>query len=211
MNGTTTLWIANILSLIGNVIAASAAFLKSKRNILLFQSSNHVLEIVAQLLTDAYSGVVQEVISLIRNVTFVFVKSPKKAPKLIVSLLCLVAGLAVGVWFNILFSNNVLYGYLPIAGAAVYAIFVIFAFLMAADDLTSELLIKIGILFNAICFSAYGVFIKLYPVVAFNGAAFVLAVISIVRISVRKKKSALPPAASEDEGKETASLTEDTI
>ncbi|MBR5987093.1 MAG: YgjV family protein, partial [Clostridia bacterium] len=115
MSAATILLIANILSLVGNVIATSAAFLKSKRNILLFQSSNHVLEIIAQTMTEAYSGVTQEVISLVRNVSLVFIKSAKKAPKLIISVVCLVAGLVAGVLFNVYFSNNVLYGYLPVA------------------------------------------------------------------------------------------------
>lgn len=200
MDEETLLLIANILSLIGNAIATSAAFLKSKRNILLFQSSNHVLEIVAQFLTKAYSGMVQEVISLIRNVTFVFVKTDKKAPKLIVSIVCLVAGLAMGVWFNIVFSGNVLYGYLPVAGAAIYAVFVIFAFMLVSDERNGELMMKIGLIFNAICWSTYGVFIRLWPVVIFNAVAFVLAVISIVRISIGKRKAreALPAEKQED-------------
>ena len=188
MDETTRLWIANILSLIGNVIATSAAFLKSKRNILLFQSSNHVLEIVAQSFTEAYSGVVQEAISLVRNVAFVFVKTTKKAPKLIISALCLAAGVVVGVLFNIYFSNNVLYGYLPIAGAAIYAVFVMLAFLSATSERTAELFMKIGIIFNAICWSTYGIFIKIYPIIVFNAVAFALAAASIVRIGVSKRK-----------------------
>ena len=192
MSAATILLIANILSLVGNVIATSAAFLKSKRNILLFQSSNHVLEIIAQTMTEAYSGVTQEVISLVRNISLVFIKSAKKAPKLIISVVCLVAGLVAGVLFNVYFSNNVLYGYLPVVAGAVYGVFVILAFLLNLDALNSELLIKIGIIFNAVCWSVYGVFIKLYPVMIFNGVAFVLAAVSIVRIFIAKKKKAQP-------------------
>ena len=194
MDEKTALLIANILSLIGNVIATSAAFFKSKRNILLFQSSNHVLEIVAQLLTKAYSGVVQEAISLVRNITFVFVKTSKKAPKIIISLLCLVAGVVVGVLFNIYFSDNVLYGYLPIAGAAIYAVFVILAFSLPTSGSTSELFMKIGIVFNAICWSIYGIFIMIYPIIVFNAIAFTLAVISIVRIGLSKRKQSATPS-----------------
>ena len=194
MQAATVLLIANILSLVGNVIATSAAWLKSKRNILLFQSSNHVLEIVAQLMTEAYSGVTQEAISLVRNLSLVFIKGEKKAPKLIINVLCLVAGLVLGVLFNVYFSDNVLYGYLPVAGAAVYGVFVILAFLLDLSELNSELLMKVGILFNAVCWSTYGIFIKLYPVMIFNGVAFLLALVSIVRISVSKakKKKELP-------------------
>ena len=192
----TVLLIANILSLIGNVIATSAAILKSKRKVLLFQSSNHVLEIVAQGITAAYSGMVQEVISLIRNLLFVFVKSTKKAPKLIISILCLVAGLVLGVVFNVLLSGNVWYGYLPVAGGAIYAVFVILAFLRDADETHSELTLKIGLLFNAATWSAYGVFVRLYPVIAFNAVAFVLAAISVVRAVVNGRKTLLSSTAA---------------
>ena len=188
MGASTVLVIANILSLIGNGLATTAAFLKAKRNVLLFQSSNHILEIIAQSMTEAYSGVAQEVISLVRNISLVFIKSTKKAPKLIISVICLVAGLVAGILFNIYLSDNVLYGYLPVAGAAIYAVFVILAFVMELNDLNAELLIKIGIIFNALCWSVYGAFIKLYPGLIFNAVSFVLAVISIVRILRAKKK-----------------------
>ena len=193
MKTETLLLIANILSLVGNVIATSAACLKSKRNILLFQSSNHVLEIIAQIMTAAYSGVAQEAVSLVRNISLVFIKSTKKAPKLIISVICLVVGLVMGVLFNVFLSGNVLYGYLPVAGAAVYGIFVILAFVLSLDELNSELFMKVGILFNAVCWSSYGVFIKLYPVIVFNGVAFVLAAVSLVRIFVAKRKKASEP------------------
>ena len=198
MDAATVLLIANILSLIGNVIATSAAWLKSKRNILLFQSSNHVLEIIAQMMTQAYSGVTQEAISLVRNLSMVFIRSTKKAPKLIINVICLVAGLVLGILFNVYFSNNVLYGYLPVAGAAIYGVFVILAFLLDLEELNSELLMKIGIIFNAVCWSIYGVFIKLYPVVIFNGIAFGLSVVSIVRILIAKRKKRVQPTQESD-------------
>ena len=192
MKVETLLLIANILSLVGNVIATAAAFLKSKRNILLLQSGNHVLEIIAQMMTQAYSGVTQEAVSLVRNISLIFIKN-KKAPKLILSVLCLVAGLVAGILFNVFFSGNVLYGYLPVAGGAIYAVFVILAFVRDLDEWNAELLMKIGIIFNAVCWSAYGVFIKLYPVMIFNGVAFVLAAVSIVRILLAKRKKASEP------------------
>ena len=109
-------------------------------------------------------------------------------------MICLVAGLVAGVLFNIYLSDNVLYGYLPVAGGVAYGVFVILAFVLTLDALHSELLMKIGIIFNALCWSAYGVFIKLYPVMIFNGVAFVLAVVSIIRIAIAKrKKKSIPP------------------
>ena len=204
MDETTKLLLANILSLIGNVIATSAAVFRAKKRVLLFQSANHVLEIVSQFLTKAYSGVTQEGISLIRNVLFVFVKTTKKLPKLIISLLCLVAGLALGIFINVRFGGNVWYGYLPIAGAAVYAVFVIVSFLSNAEESLTELFLKIGLVFNAICWSAYGAFVELYPVLIFNAVAFVLSVISGARILRARRAERKAKLASLAEGEKSA-------
>ncbi len=206
----TFLLIANILSLIGNVLATASAILKSKKTMLVFQSSNHVLEIIAQLLTQAYSGMVQEVISLVRNVIFLFVKTTKKLPKLIISALCLVAGVVSGVLFNIFLSGNVLYGYLPVAGAAVYAVFVILAFLLEIGERKAELLMKAGLLFNVTCWGVYGFFIKLYPVLIFNGISIVLLILSLVRIflSARKARAAASRNAT-DSSNDTTDNTEE--
>lgn len=207
--GETALIIANILSLIGNVLATTSALLKSKKTILSFQSTNHVLEIIAQLLTQAYSGMVQEVISLIRNVIFIFVKTTKKLPKLIISVLCLIAGVTTGVLFNIFLSGNVLYGYLPVAGAAVYTVFVILAFLLEIGERKAELLLKIGLLVNVICWCAYGYFIKLYPVLIFNAVSIVLLILSLVRIFLSAKKARAAQTAPTDEPTEPSSPTEE--
>ena len=117
MDETTILLIANIISLAGNVIATVAALLRSKRKVLLFQSTNNFLAGVSEIMMKAYSGVVQEAISIIRNFLFVFVKE-KRAAKIAVGGLCLVAGVVAGVLFNVWLSNNVWYGYFPIVGTA---------------------------------------------------------------------------------------------
>ena len=190
MNNTILL-IANIITFVGTTIATVAALFKDKRRVLLMQSGNHVLEIVAQFMTKAYSGMVQEIITLLYSVIILFVKSTKKAPKIIVSLLCLVAGLVIGVIINVRFSGNVWFGYLPIAAAAIYTVFVIFAFFADQDERKGDLLLKIGLMINVACWGVYGWFVRLYPVMAFNGVAFVFAAISTVRI-VRSLKKAPP-------------------
>jgi len=56
--------IANILSLLGNLLFTSSSIVKNKKKILLLQSSNYVLAIIAEFLTNAYSGLVQEAVSI---------------------------------------------------------------------------------------------------------------------------------------------------
>ena len=190
----TVLLIANILTFVGMTIGTVAALFKAKRRVLLFQSANHVLEIVAQMMTKAYSGMVQEVITLLYNVVILFVKTTRKAPKIIASALCLVAGLVLGVVINVRFSANVWYGYLPIAAAAIYTLAVIFAFLSEGDELRGDLILKVGLMINVACWGVYGLFVRLYPVLAFNAATFILAAISVVRIalSIKRRKEVLP-------------------
>ena len=199
----TLLWIANILTFAGSAIATIAALFKAKRRVLLFQSVNHVLEVIAQFITKAYSGMVQEIIALLYGVVILFVKSTKKAPKVVVTALCLVAGVVLGVVINVLFSGNVWYGYLPIAAAAIYISFVIIAFFADKDELKGDLLLKIGLLINAACWSVYGWFVKLYPAMAFNAVAFVFAAISILRISFSlKRRNAQPPILATEENEQ---------
>ena len=190
----TVLLIANIITFVGMTIATVAALFNSKRRVLLFQSVNHVLEIVAQFMTKAYSGMVQEIITLVYSVVILFVKTTKKAPKIIVSAICLVAGLVLGVIINVKFSGNVWYGYLPIAAAAIYTLVVIIAFCADKDALKGDLLLKIGLLINMSLWAVYGLFVKLYPVIVFNCVACVFAAISLVRIILAlKRRAALPP------------------
>lgn len=193
----TVLLIANIITFVGMTIATVAALFNSKRRVLLFQSVNHVLEIIAQFMTKAYSGMVQEIITLVYSVTILFVKSTKKAPKIIISAICLVAGLVLGVIINVKFSGNVWYGYLPIAAAAIYTLFVLIAFFADKDALKGDLLLKIGLLINMSLWGVYGVFVKLYPIIVFNGVALVFATISLVRIVIALQHRKTQPVEAE--------------
>ena len=192
--------IANVLSFIGNSLFTLSAILKSKRKILLFQSSNHVLAIVAEFLTAAYSGMVQEGVSLIRNIFFLFAKIEKKLIKFLFSLLFLAISVVFGILFNIWFSEGVWYGYLPTVGAFIYSSFVILAFMLNISELQGEFLLKVGLALNSICWGVYGYFVKLYPIMIFNAINFVLCIVSFVRIyvTVRNKKRELEKKETEE-------------
>lgn len=184
----TVLIIANVLSFIGNTMFTLSALLKSKRKILLFQSSNHVLAIVSEYLTNAFSAMAQESISLVRNFIFLFIKDNKKMLKFIISILLLVTGATLGVLLNIYLSDNVWYGYLPVLGNLVYSSFVILAFMLNVNELNSVLIIKIGLFVNSILWGIYGYFVMLYPILIFNAINTVFCVISFVRVMIIKKK-----------------------
>ena len=184
----TVLIIANVLSFIGNTMFTLSALLKSRRKILLFQSSNHVLAIVSEYLTNAFSAMAQESISLVRNFIFLFIKDNKKMLKFIISILLLVTGATLGVLLNIYLSDNVWYGYLPVLGNLVYSSFVILAFMLNVNELNSVLIIKIGLFVNTILWGIYGYFVMLYPILIFNAINTVFCVISFIRVMIIKKK-----------------------
>ena len=172
--------IANILSLLGNLFFTTSSILKSRKKILLFQSSNYVLAIIAEFLTHAYSGLVQESISLIRNIIFLFININKKVLKLILTLICVISAIILGTIINIIFSDNIWYGYLPIIATVVYTFFIVLVFVVKFKDTTIEILMKFGMIINSIIWILYGYFIKLYPVILFNILNITLCIISIV-------------------------------
>ena len=181
--------IANILSLIGNTLFTLSSIFKTKKKILLMQSSNYVLAVVAEYLQEAYSGMVQEGVSLIRNIILLFVKTKNKIVKLIITLACVIAAVTAGIIINILLNDNVWYGYLPIAGTIIYSTGVILAFMLNVSELNSEFIIKFALGLNSIVWGIYGIFVMLYPIIIFNAITLILTIISIIRIIIVKKKA----------------------
>lgn len=176
--------IANILSLIGNLLFTLSSILKNKKKIILFQSSNYVLAVISEYMTEAYSGMVQEGVSLIRNIILLFVKTEKKIVKLLITVLCVLVAVTAGIIINILKNGNVWYGYLPVIGTIVYSTAVILAFMLNVSELRSELIIKIGLFINSFIWSTYGFFVKLYPIMIFNIITIILCIISFIRIKM---------------------------
>lgn len=175
--------LANILSLIGNILFTSSTLFKKKNIILILQSINHVVAIIAEIIQTAFAGMVQECISLIRNVIMLFIDDKQIRLKKIITLCCVLAGVIIGVVLNIYLNSNIWYGYLPIFATVVYTIFVFFGYY---KEKQSELIIKIGMMINAVLWFTYGIFIKLYPISIFNVLTFISAFVQII-ILIRKK------------------------
>ena len=176
--------IANVLSFIGNTLFTLSSILKSKKKILIFQSTNHVLAIVSEILTAAYSGVVQEVVALIRNFVMLFVDAKNKIAKLIITIICVLIAVIVGILINYYLSDNVWYGYLPVIATVIYSTGVTIAFMVKMHELQCEFVIKVALIFNGILWGTYGFFVKLYPIMIFNVITIILSIISIIRIFI---------------------------
>ena len=181
--------IANVLSFIGNALFTLSSILKSKKKILLFQSTNHVLAIISEIMTTAYSGVVQEVVALIRNFVMLFVDSKNKILKLIITIVCVLIAVVVGIIINYYLSDNVWYGYLPVIATIIYSTGVTIAFMINMHELQCEFVIKLSLILNGILWGTYGFFVKLYPIMIFNGLTIILSIISIVRVFVIHNKN----------------------
>ena len=181
--------VANILSLVGNLLFTLSSIFKSKRKIVLFQSSNYVLAVISEYMTKAYSGMIQEGMSLIRNIILLFVNSEKKIIKLIITLICVLIAVSVGIYINYEYSDNVWYGYLPVLGTVVYSTAVILAFMLNVNEIKCELIIKIGLTINCFIWMTYGFFVKLYPILIFNIITVILCIISFVRIAIIVKEN----------------------
>lgn len=181
--------IANILSFIGNLLFTLSSILKSKKKILLFQSTNHVLAIISEFMTNAYSGMVQEFTSLARNIVLLFVKREKKILKLIITIAFVIVAVVAGALINYFVSDNVWYGYLPIMGMFLYSVASTYVFVKEGlSKNKTELLLKVMLIVNGVCQCIYGIMVQLYPTTIFNSITIVLSIFSIVRISISVHK-----------------------
>ncbi len=169
--------IANILSFLGNMTFTSSSIFKKKNIILLLQSTAHILSSIAEIINKAYSGLVQELVSLIRDIILVFVKKDQRRIKIIISLLAVLVGSIIGTILNFKLNQNNWYDYLPILATALYTLFLIIS---EYSTKYQEFFIKIGIIFNSIGWIIYTLFYKLYPPTIFNSITIVTSVITII-------------------------------
>ena len=169
--------IANILSFLGNMTFTSSSIFKKKNIILLLQSTAHILSSIAEIINKAYSGLVQELVSLIRDIILVFVKKDQRRIKIIISLLSVLVGSIIGTILNFKLNQNNWYDYLPILATALYTLFLIIS---EYSTKYQEFFIKIGIIFNSIGWIIYTLFYKLYPPTIFNSITIVTSVITII-------------------------------
>lgn len=187
MNENVVILIANILSVIGNALFTLSAIPRNKTTIITMQTSNHFLSSVAQLLTSAYSGMVQDVVCLFKNVVLIFVKEQMKKTRLIINIICIVLALCVGITLNILLSNSIWYGFLPVISTCILSTCILIVFMLPKLSIQMQtILVKGALIVNAVCWGSYGIFVKLYPITIFNGITFIISIISIISIIFKK-------------------------
>lgn len=100
-----------------------SSLLKTKRQILLDQTFAHTLLIISEAIMKTYSSIVQELVSIIRNLFVIKNKNTK-----VVNIILILIGTIFGLVINIVVDGNSWYGYLPIIANFEYSVVVISPF-----------------------------------------------------------------------------------
>lgn len=122
--------VATVLSTLAMVMFIVSAAIKSKKKVLINQSVAQVFLIFSETVSGAWSSIIQDVVSLIRNIFVYFKKNTNK-----VNIILIVVGLVIGVYANV-FSDNFFtpwkgfsfspwYGYLPVIANLEYSIVIL--------------------------------------------------------------------------------------
>jgi len=186
------LLVANILSFIGNMCFTSSSLFKKRKHILILQSINHFISSIAQALQGAWAGMVQDSVCLLRNASFVVIKNDKKKLNIIMNVFFILLALGVGIALNVILSDNVWYGYLPIISCAMYSSLVLFTFIKPFNEARTEFMLKGCLIINSCCWGIYGVCVQLYPILIFNGITLVISIISVIRLIIMYHKHLSP-------------------
>ena len=122
--------VATILSTIAMVMFIISAAIENKKKVIANQTVAHIFLIFSETVSGAWSSIIQDLVSLTRNV-FIFLKRNSKK----VNILLIIIGLVIGIYANI-FSTNFFtpwkgiklspwYGYLPVIANLEYSIVIL--------------------------------------------------------------------------------------
>ena len=175
--------IAYIISTIGFILFTLASALKRKEKILTLQSIGNLFCGISEIMTQAWAGLAQDMVNLVRNV---FVLS-KKMTKFL-SIIFIILAFAVGMLVIVLDLNsqnpktvqNAWYGLLPMFATVEYSIVV-----LIPDVKVS--FIKISLMVSSTCWAIYGMIIRLYTITVFNAITFILSVTTLIIYFVKNK------------------------
>lgn len=159
--------VGNVLSGIGLFLFFISSLLKNKKKILWLQTGNHTFGLAAELCTAQYSGAVQDIVSIIRNLSIIYHKNNKA-----LSVLFIVVGLILGIVSNIMWNDNNPWGYLPVFAALEYSIVILIPNIKTPW-------IKLAMCVSTVCWAIYGFVFKNYAMMAANIITFFTSLISI--------------------------------
>lgn len=163
-----TVILANIITFFGSLIMISVGLIKKKKHILLVQCFQFGIMGTGNLLLGGYTGVIANLIGVARN------------------LLCLrfpftvfwkILFISVQAVLSFLTNNAGLIGWLPFAATAVYTLFL---------DTTSDLHLKLLIVFGQICWAIYDLTIQNYSALLFDVLTLLSCLVGIFLLTKQR-------------------------
>lgn len=142
-----TIVLGNICTLAAQGFTVLNGTRKKKRDMILCDMAAAALFTLSNLVLKGYTGVVQNAVGFLRNITAIFLPKDKYIGWFLVA-----CGVVLGIYFN----NKGFVGLLPVVSGVWYSICVI-------NKKASAKMLKMAFIFNSFCFSAYS--FALYNVV----------------------------------------------
>lgn len=132
--------IGNILALVAQGFSLANGTRKKKRDMIICDMGAAISFTLTNVILKGYSGVIQNVVGVLRNITALFFPKDKYIGWLLVA-----GGVILGIYYN----NMGFVGLLPVASAFWYSICVI-------NKKASAKTLKMAFIINSYCFAAYG-------------------------------------------------------
>lgn len=170
---TKMIIIYNILGFLGSGGILLSTMAAKKENIMKVQTGGTVMLLAADILAKGYSGAVQDLVAIIRNLTVI-----KGIHKMWLNAVFIVSGLALGIAFN----NQSFYGFFPIFANFQFSCLVLWK---KAD----EIIIKLSVLVSNICWAIFNFHLKNYANMAINIAICVSSAIFVIRALIKRNKA----------------------
>lgn len=170
---TKMIIIYNIFGFLGAGGILLSTMVGKKENIMKVQTGGSAMLLAADILAKGYSGAVQDLVGIIRNLTVI-----KGIHKKWLNALFIVSGLVLGVVFN----NQSFFGILPIFANFQFSCLVLWK---KAD----EIIIKLSVFVSNVCWAIFSFHLKNYANMAINIITCISALAFVAGELIKRKKS----------------------
>ncbi len=157
--------IGNILSLVATCFTIANGTRKNKRDMLMCDMGSALSFTLCDWVLKGYSGVVQNLVGLTRDIVALFVKDGKVIGWILV---------ACGVIFGVYFNNHGLIGLLPVVTCCYYSVCVL-------NPNASPKVLKIALILNSISFAIYSAVLWNVVGVCTNTVVIITTAIAVLK------------------------------
>lgn len=168
---TTLIVIYNIIGFIGSGSILLSTMVSKKDSIMKVQTGGTAFLLAADLMAKGYSGAVQDLIAIIRNITVI-----KEIHKKWLNAFFIISGLVLGVVCN----NRGLIGFLPI-----FANFQFSCLVLRKN--ADEVMIKCSVCVSNVCWAIFNFYLMNYANAAVNAAICVSGIVFVLREIIKRR------------------------